>query len=59
MGDDLPDIEVMQAVGIAACPADAVRSVREVSDIVLQEKGGDTCIRELIDTHLLPALKRE
>jgi len=59
VGDDLPDIEVMQAVGIAACPADAVPSVREVSDIVLQRKGGDACIRELIDTHLLPALRED
>ena len=56
VGDDVPDKEVMKAVGIAVCPADAVATIKEISDIILERKGGDACLRELIDTYLLPAL---
>ncbi len=53
IGDDLPDIPVLEKVGLAACPADAVLSVKEHCDIILENKGGEGCVRELIDFYLL------
>jgi 3-deoxy-D-manno-octulosonate 8-phosphate phosphatase (KDO 8-P phosphatase) len=31
MGDDIPDLEVMQVAGLACCPADAVQEIKEIS----------------------------
>lgn len=49
MGDDLPDIICLKKAGIAACPADAVPEVQEVSQYIAQAKGGDGCVREVIE----------
>jgi 3-deoxy-D-manno-octulosonate 8-phosphate phosphatase (KDO 8-P phosphatase) len=53
VGDDINDLPVMEKVGLSACPADAVKAVKEKADIVLQLKGGEGCVRELIDNYLL------
>jgi len=53
MGDDVNDLEVMQHVGLTACPADAHFHVIHAADIVLQRKGGEGCVREFIDRFLL------
>ncbi|MFK8038909.1 MAG: KdsC family phosphatase [Crocinitomicaceae bacterium] len=52
IGDDINDLEIMKSVGISACPHDAVDSVRAISDIVLVNNGGQTCVREFIDKYL-------
>lgn len=44
-GDDLPDIPVMQACGIGACPSDAVPEVKEVADYISAYPGGKGCCR--------------
>jgi 3-deoxy-D-manno-octulosonate 8-phosphate phosphatase (KDO 8-P phosphatase) len=49
MGDDIPDLEAMQAVGIAACPADAVNEIRQVSKYVSPYIGGNGCVRDVIE----------
>ena len=54
IGDDLNDIPVMKMVGISACPADASKAVKMISDIVLETNGGQGCIREFVEEHLLP-----
>jgi len=52
IGDDINDLEVMQAVGLAVCPASAVSKIKSISDIILNKKGGDACVREFIDNYL-------
>jgi len=52
IGDDVNDIEVMQHVGIAACPSDAVREVRNITHVILTKKGGYGCVREFIDEYI-------
>lgn len=52
IGDDINDLEVMQNIGIAVCPSDAVQSIKNSSHIILQKKGGEGCVREFIDTYL-------
>ncbi len=51
MGDDINDREVMQKVGISACPADASPAIREIADVILERRGGDACFRELVDRY--------
>ena len=50
IGDDLNCINLLEKVGLAACPADAVNEVKAVSGIkLLYRKGGDGCVRELVE----------
>lgn len=53
IGDDVKDIEVMQACGLSACPADAVKKVISIADVVLSKNGGDGCVREFVEDHLI------
>lgn len=49
MGDDLPDYEVMQLVGIAACPLDAVDEIKQISHYISSKKGGEAAVRDVIE----------
>jgi 3-deoxy-D-manno-octulosonate 8-phosphate phosphatase (KDO 8-P phosphatase) len=52
IGDDVNDEDIMRAVGFSACPADAVNDVKNMVHVVLQKKGGEGCVRELIDLYI-------
>jgi 3-deoxy-D-manno-octulosonate 8-phosphate phosphatase (KDO 8-P phosphatase) len=49
IGDDVPDIPVMEKVGLGCCPADAVPDVKAMADYVSHKNGGEGCVRELIE----------
>ena len=49
MGDDLPDICVLEKVGLACCPYDAVEEVKEICNFVSSKNGGRGAVRELTD----------
>lgn len=49
LGDDVGDLELLQRVGIAACPADAIPEVRRIADLVLGFPGGHGAFRELAE----------
>jgi 3-deoxy-D-manno-octulosonate 8-phosphate phosphatase (KDO 8-P phosphatase) len=49
IGDDINDLSALKKVGLSACPADAVREVRETVDFVCQAKGGQGAFREFAD----------
>ncbi|MGB1038970.1 MAG: KdsC family phosphatase [Bacteroidia bacterium] len=49
MGDDLPDIPVMNMCGVKVSPADAVWEVRDSADIVTKSNGGRGAIREIVE----------
>ncbi len=49
MGDDIPDIEVMQQCGLPCCPADAAPEVRGVARYVSQRNGGEGCCRDVAE----------
>ena len=49
MGDDLPDICILEKVGLACCPNDAVDEVKNICNFVLTKNGGCGAIRELCD----------
>ena len=49
IGDDVNDLEIMQAVGLAVCPADATRYNKAIAHYCCDAKGGDGCFRELAE----------
>lgn len=49
MGDDIPDLEVMLYCGLACCPADAVAEIKNISKYVSPVKGGEGCVRDVIE----------
>ncbi|TWU02550.1 KdsC family phosphatase [Stieleria varia] len=49
VGDDLPDIPVMQRVGLAVAPADAATDTRRAAQWILRSRGGEGALRELIE----------
>ncbi len=49
MGDDLVDHDIMKEVGIATCPVDAVPEIKAVSDYISDKKGGEGCVRDVIE----------
>lgn len=49
MGDDMPDYEAMQLVGIAACPSDAAMDIKSIAQYKALTKGGEGCAREVIE----------
>lgn len=52
MGDDLPDWGVMKRVGIAACPYDAATEIKEICVYISDRKGGEGCVRDIIEQTL-------
>ncbi|MGB2086653.1 MAG: KdsC family phosphatase [Flavobacteriaceae bacterium] len=52
MGDDVPDIIVMEKVALGTCPNDAVTDVKEMADYISNKKGGEGCVRDIIEQTL-------
>jgi 3-deoxy-D-manno-octulosonate 8-phosphate phosphatase (KDO 8-P phosphatase) len=49
MGDDIPDYYPMKLVGLPCCPQDAAPEVKDVSLYVSHKKGGEGCVRDVIE----------
>ena len=49
MGDDIPDFHVMQLVGLATCPQDAVPEIKAISTYISHVKGGKGAVRDVIE----------
>ncbi len=49
IGDDLPDIPIMQQVGLGVAVANAVRQVKEIAVWKTELSGGHGAVRELCD----------
>jgi 3-deoxy-D-manno-octulosonate 8-phosphate phosphatase (KDO 8-P phosphatase) len=49
MGDDLPDYEVMKMSGFPACPSDAAEEIKKISKYISPQKGGEGCVRDIIE----------
>jgi 3-deoxy-D-manno-octulosonate 8-phosphate phosphatase (KDO 8-P phosphatase) len=49
MGDDWPDLAVLQWVGLPACPKDAIAPVLQSSLFISHSTGGQGAVRELTD----------
>lgn len=49
MGDDMPDLEVMESAGLACCPNDACTEVKDISQYISPFNGGMGCGRDVIE----------
>jgi 3-deoxy-D-manno-octulosonate 8-phosphate phosphatase (KDO 8-P phosphatase) len=49
IGDDLPDIDLIRAVGLGVAPSNARGEVKSAADFVTKSPGGRGAVRELID----------
>lgn len=49
MGDDIPDYTCMQIAGLPCCPSDAVSDVKNVAKYISPFKGGEGCVRDVIE----------
>ena len=49
MGDDIPDICILEKVGLACCPNDAVEEVKNICNFKSSINGGRGAVRELCD----------
>jgi 3-deoxy-D-manno-octulosonate 8-phosphate phosphatase (KDO 8-P phosphatase) len=52
MGDDIPDIAAMQIIDVPCCPSDAAPEVIESSIYISSHKGGEGCVRDVIEQTL-------
>jgi 3-deoxy-D-manno-octulosonate 8-phosphate phosphatase (KDO 8-P phosphatase) len=49
MGDDLADLVVFDKVLLATCPNDAAPELIKKAEFISSRKGGDGCVRDLIE----------
>jgi len=49
MGDDVPDFPVMKLIGLPTCPNDAVPEIQGIATYISNKKGGDGCVRDVIE----------
>ena len=48
-GDDIPDYEAMELVGMPCCPQDAVAEIKSVSRYISHKEGGKGAVRDIIE----------
>lgn len=48
-GDDIPDYESMQVVGLPVCPADAATDIKLISRYISKINGGEGIARDLLE----------
>lgn len=49
MGDDIPDLCILEKVGLSCCPNDAVKEVKDICVFKSSYNGGKGAVRELCD----------
>ena len=49
MGDDIPDFECLNLVGISTCPRDSAVEIRETCDYISHIDGGKGAVRDVIE----------
>ena len=49
MGDDLPDLPLLEKAGMPCCPADSAIEVKKISKYISTLNGGFGCVRDVIE----------
>ncbi len=49
MGDDIPDMKILEISGISACPENSVPEVKAISDYISPIQGGKGAVRDVIE----------
>jgi 3-deoxy-D-manno-octulosonate 8-phosphate phosphatase (KDO 8-P phosphatase) len=49
MGDDIPDLEVMEVCGLPCAPSDAAQEVLKAAQYISLYAGGKGCVRDVVE----------
>lgn len=49
MGDDMPDLSAMNEAGVPCAPSDAIPEIKKIAVYISAQKGGQGCVREVIE----------
>ena len=49
MGDDMPDMKILENSGISACPENSVPEIKAISDYISPIQGGKGAVRDVIE----------
>jgi 3-deoxy-D-manno-octulosonate 8-phosphate phosphatase (KDO 8-P phosphatase) len=49
MGDDVPDLAVMETIGFPVCPVDAIEDIKSICHYISSKKGGKGAVRDVIE----------
>lgn len=49
MGDDMLDLAAMKTAGVASCPKDASEEIKKVCHYISPFKGGEGCVRDIME----------
>lgn len=49
MGDDMPDLQAMQLVGMPCCPLDACSEIQNIARYISPFRGGEGCVRDIVE----------
>ena len=49
VGDDMPDVCILERVGLAFCPNDAAEEVKKICHFISSKEGGKGAVREISD----------
>lgn len=49
MGDDIPDLQIIEEAGVVTCPADAAEEVKSKAHYISHLKGGEGCVRDIVE----------
>ncbi|MDY0320637.1 MAG: HAD hydrolase family protein [Arcobacteraceae bacterium] len=49
IGDDLNDYKMLQYVGLSFCPNDASAYIKDIVNVVCNQKGGNGAVREMVE----------
>lgn len=49
VGNDINDFHVMSVCGFTACPNDSHEIIKDISDYILNENGGNGVVREILE----------
>ena len=52
IGDDVNDLKIMSRVGLTACPSDAQKQIKLISDLKCEKEGGKGAFREFVNAIL-------
>ena len=52
IGDDVNDLKIMSRVGLTACPSDAQKQIKLISDLKCEKEGGKGVFREFANVIL-------
>ena len=52
IGDEINDLNLIENVGLSACPSDAASYIKKKADWIMTKKGGDGAYREFVIKYL-------